>query len=258
MSSKPEMRVVIPSRFASSRLPGKPLVDIGGLPMVARVHRAVEDALPQAEVVVATDDERVLRVARSHGADAVMTDPGLASGTDRAAEVARVRGWKLDDLVINVQGDEPLIPKDLLVRFSAFLGETDGLTIGTVSCPVSSHDELRNPNVVKVVTRRDRRALYFSRAEIPFARDTKVGVGDILEARRHIGVYGYTVRALAEVSASAPCALEGIERLEQLRALWLGHEIHVMDWPELPPHGVDTEEDLAKVRAWVASRGLGL
>ena len=224
--------VVIPARFASTRLPGKPLLEIGGKPMVQHV---VERACGSGatEVLVATDDARVAQAVsdpRSPGRIiAMMTDESLPSGTDRVAAVAQARGWADDTIVVNVQGDEPFLPARLIDQVAGLLNRDVTAAIATLATPIESLHDFLDPNVVKVVTARDGAALYFSRAPIPWSRDgARHGLGSQLEfagAMRHVGVYAYRVGALRQVTSMAPTNLEGTEKLEQLRALQSGLRI---------------------------------
>ena len=244
-------RVVIPARFASTRLPGKPLADIGGKPMVVRVAEA---ALRSGafEVWVATDDERVAAAVAAQGHRAAMTRSDHASGTDRIAEVAEVFGWRDDDIVVNVQGDEPLIDPALVGAVARALAADADAAIATAAHAIDSIDDLMNPNVVKVVSDAAGRALYFSRAPIPWPRDAFACSRDALPqglaARRHIGLYAYRVSFLRRYGQLTPGPLEQWESLEQLRALWHGFRIRVIDCAHAPAPGVDTPEDLARVR----------
>ena len=243
-----EFTVVVPARYASTRLPGKPLADIGGRPMIAWVHEQAARS-GAAEVVVATDDERIAAACEAFGAHAEMTGAEHASGTDRIAELARRLGWDDGRIVVNVQGDEPLLPPALIAQVAALLDEHADAGLATLMTRIGSEQEFRDPNIVKVVTDRAGYAIYFSRAPIPWPRD-----GDAGSPRRHIGLYAYRVGELKAISAEPPCTLETIERLEQLRALWLGYRIAIADAAEPPPRGVDTPEDLEAVRAAVAAR----
>jgi 3-deoxy-manno-octulosonate cytidylyltransferase (CMP-KDO synthetase) len=242
-----DFTVVIPARYASSRLPGKPLLDIGGRPMIAWVHERARRS-GAADVIVATDDERIVEACRSFGARAEMTAPEHASGTDRIAELARRFGWNDERIVVNVQGDEPLLPPALVSQVAALLGAHAEAAIATLMTPVESDEEFHDPNIVKVVTDRTGHALYFSRAPIPWPRDGVAAAAP----RRHVGLYAYRVGELKAISAEPPCEIETAERLEQLRALWLGYRIAIADAVERPPRGVDTEPDLAAVRKAVA------
>ena len=248
-------RAVIPARFASTRLPGKPLLDLGGRPMIQHVHeRAV--ASGAAEVIVATDDARVAAACAAFGADVQMTAETHLSGTDRLAEVASQRGWRDSDIVVNVQGDEPLLPPSLVRQVAALLESDAGAEMATLALPVKSLEEFLDTAVVKVVCRSDGRALYFSRAPIPFSRgNDPTGVAsqqDFHGARRHLGLYAYRVGALKRFAAAPASPLELAERLEQLRALHLGMAITVATAHEPSPGGVDTPADLERVRARLA------
>jgi 3-deoxy-manno-octulosonate cytidylyltransferase (CMP-KDO synthetase) len=244
-------RAVIPARYASTRLPGKPLVDIGGRPMIQHVHECVA-AAGAAEVIVATDDARVEKACRAFGAEVQMTSASHVSGTDRLAEVAARRGWRDTEVVVNVQGDEPLLPPALVRQAAALLGADPGADIATLGTPIGSLEEFLDPAVVKLVRRADGRALYFSRAPIPWHRDGAAGgvatQTDFSGAWRHLGLYAYRVGALKRLAAAPPAPLELAEKLEQLRALHLGMAIVVGEALERPGPGVDTPEDLDRVR----------
>ncbi|KAF1040196.1 MAG: 3-deoxy-manno-octulosonate cytidylyltransferase [Burkholderia lata] len=246
-NSRRPVHVVIPARYGSTRLPGKPLVDLDGEPMIARVHARVSRALPGADIVVAIDDARIAEALDARGIRFAMTGAHHASGTDRAAELARVSGWHDTDAVLNVQGDEPLVPEALLKAFADFCVAASDLGIATVACPVGDAALLDEPGIVKLVVDRRGRALYFSRAAIPFCRDGRPAGADPGGHLRHIGLYGYSNAALQALAHTAPCELEQLEQLEQLRALWLGMPIDVMRWPDAPPAGVDTPDDVARV-----------
>jgi 3-deoxy-manno-octulosonate cytidylyltransferase (CMP-KDO synthetase) len=252
--------VVIPARHASTRLPGKPLLDIGGKPMVQHV---VERACASGadEVLVATDDVRIAQAVcdpRNCRQIAVMTDPALASGTDRVAAVARQRGWDDSTIVVNVQGDEPFLPPALIDQVAALLDQDPAAHIATLSTPIGSLDDFLDPNVVKVVTAADGAALYFSRAPIPWSRDgAPAGMTSQLEfggAVRHVGLYAYRVGALRRVTAMLPTSYELREKLEQLRALQHGMRIIVGACVEPPGPGVDTPADLQRARERAAGR----
>lgn len=243
--------VVIPARYASSRLPGKPLVDIGGKPMIQHAwERALESGA--VRVVVATDDARVEKACREFGADVVMTSERHESGTDRISEV--VGQLQLDDasIVVNVQGDEPFMPPQN-IRQVAELAAIDGTHISTLHVPITRIEEYLDPNSVKLVADEDGRALYFSRAPIPWHRDAPVDTSGrptaFSGAVRHLGIYAYRVSALRAFSAASACALEMTEKLEQLRALWLGMTVRTAVARGAPSRGVDTSEDLEAVRA---------
>jgi 3-deoxy-manno-octulosonate cytidylyltransferase (CMP-KDO synthetase) len=245
-------RVVIPARHASSRLPGKPLLLLAGEPMILHVHQLALRS-GAVEVIVATDDERIRSVCSAAGAAVEMTAERHASGTDRIAEVALRRGWADGDIVVNVQGDEPLMPPALLGQAAALLAASPGTSIATLATPIAAESDYLDPNVVKVVARPDGIALYFSRAPVPWDRDgfasSPTGAGRHRGARRHLGIYAYRVAALRQLAAAPAAALEQRERLEQLRALSLGLSIVVADAVEAPGPGVDTPEDLARVEA---------
>jgi len=244
---------VVPARHASTRLPGKPLADIAGKPMVVRV---LEQALASgaAGVWAATDHAEVLAAVQAGGFQGVMTSPDCASGTDRLAEVATRLGWADDVVVVNVQGDEPLIDPDLIRATAQALFDHPQASMATVCHPIHDVAEMFNPNVVKVVTDRNGYALYFSRAPIPWARDAWAsGPSELapegLPIARHIGLYAYRAGFLKAYPGLERPALEHFESLEQLRALWHGHRIAVVESRVPSPPGVDTQEDLEKVRA---------
>lgn len=242
-------KAVIPARFASTRLPGKPLADIAGKPMVVRVaERALQSAA--SEVWVATDHEGVADAVRSHGLNVCLTSPHHASGTDRLAEVARQRGWGDGEIIVNVQGDEPLIAPDLIDSVANHLAHCPNAAISTACHPLRGREEMFNPNVVKVVLDRASYALYFSRAPIPYARDAFAANAfpADLPAMRHIGLYAYRAEFLRVYGELAPSPIERFEALEQLRALWHGYRISVAVSDAAPETGVDTQEDLDRVR----------
>lgn len=243
-------RVVIPARWASTRLPGKPLVDLAGRPLLAWVWQIATESGAD-EVVIATDDARIREAAERFGARVMMTSPDHASGSDRIDEVARALAWPDDAIVVNLQGDEPLLPPQLVVQVATALGADPDAGIATLATPVTSRTEARDPNVVKVVCDAAGRALYFSRASIPFDRD---GAGDRHDDMlRHIGLYAYRIAALRRLAALDPAPQERIEQLEQLRALWYGIPITVAHAADAPAQGVDTQEDLERVREFVGA-----
>lgn len=250
-------RVVIPARYASVRLPGKPLVDICGQPMLYWVHQIAQQS-GAAEVIVATDDERIVEAVQAFGGRARLTSLTHASGTDRIAEVAETGGWAEDDIVVNLQGDEPLMPAALLQQVAELLESHSSAAIATLASRMGSLAMMLDPNYVKVVTDAEGRALYFSRAPIPWGRDTaQAGMASqrgFAGARRHVGLYAYRVGALRRLSMLPPSPLEQIERLEQLRALENGMEIRVGDARVLPGPHVDTEQELALVRSLKAEQ----
>jgi 3-deoxy-manno-octulosonate cytidylyltransferase (CMP-KDO synthetase) len=245
-------RVVIPARHASTRLPGKPLLPIAGEPMILHVHRLAERS-GAAEVIVATDDARIRDACLVAGASVEMTAADHASGTDRIAEVAARRGWPGQDIVVNVQGDEPLLPPALVGQVAALLAATASAAIATLAAPITDEADYVDPNVVKVVARPDGMALYFSRAPVPWDRDGSAAGPASRDrhrgSRRHLGLYAYRVAALHALAAAPPAALELRERLEQLRALAIGLPIVVADAVEPPGPGIDTLEDLARAEA---------
>jgi len=250
-------RVVIPARYASARLPGKALMSIGGKPMVQWVYERARVSGAD-EVLIATDDLLIVSAGHSFGAEVVMTAATHTSGTDRIAEVARNRGWIESDIVVNVQGDEPLIPPALIMQVAKLLEAHPHADIATLATAIGSLEEFLNPNTVKVVTDGQGRALYFSRAPIPWNRD---GAPDGLASqrvfagsRRHVGIYAYRVGALLRLATLEPTAFEKAEKLEQLRALEHGLDIRVADAVERPGPDVNTPEDFERVVALIASR----
>jgi 3-deoxy-manno-octulosonate cytidylyltransferase (CMP-KDO synthetase) len=251
-----DFAVVIPARFASTRLPGKPLLDLGGIPMVVHVARRAR-ASGAGSVLVATDHAGIADAVARHGFEAVMTAADHPSGTDRIAEVARRRGWPDAQIVVNVQGDEPLIEPALIGNVAATLAAAPATAMATACCPLTSAAEFTNPNVVKVVLDRSGHALYFSRAPIPYPRDAFAreaqALPQDLSAYRHIGLYAYRCAFLHAYGALEQAPLERIEALEQLRALWHGFRIAVHVTSVAPVAGVDTEDDLARVRAYLAA-----
>ncbi|BAN47880.1 3-deoxy-manno-octulosonate cytidylyltransferase [Metapseudomonas resinovorans] len=243
--------VVIPARYASTRLPGKPLQDIAGKPMVQHVWEQARRSAAE-RVVVATDDARIVEACQAFGAEVLLTRVDHNSGTDRLAEVATQLGLASDAIVVNVQGDEPLIPPAIIDQVAANLAAHPEAGIATLAEPIQDVQALFNPNVVKVAADLNGLALTFSRAPLPWARDAFAVSREQLPAevpyRRHIGIYAYRAGFLHDFVAWGPCWLENTECLEQLRALWHGVRIHVADALEAPPAGVDTAEDLERVR----------
>ncbi|HEX7036999.1 MAG TPA: 3-deoxy-manno-octulosonate cytidylyltransferase [Pseudomonadales bacterium] len=253
-----DFRVVIPARYASSRLPGKPLADIGGVPMVVRVARQAERSGAR-EVVVATDDARVGDAVAAAGHAVRMTRPDHASGSDRVMEVAEACGWPDDAVVVNVQGDEPLVPPAAIVQVAELLLGDPGTGVATLCEPIADAERLFDPNVVKVVIGGDGFARYFSRAPIPWARDAfgaAAARSGTLPADgvwyRHIGLYAYRVAALRRFVALPSGRLERLEALEQLRLLEHGIDIRVAVTRQPVPGGVDTAADLERVREAIA------
>ena len=246
--------VVIPARHSASRLPGKPLLTLGHKPLVQWVWETAR-ASGAASVIIATDDARIRQVALAFGAECVLTSPDHASGTDRIAEVVRARRFAAEDVVVNLQGDEPLMPAAVIAAVADSLGPT--VDIATAVAPIETLQEFLDPNCVKAVRSLDGRALYFSRAPVPWPRDRLTAAGSPAQfagAWRHIGIYAYRVRSLLEFAAWPPTFLETTERLEQLRALEHGMTVQLVSLSEAPPAGVDTAEDLQRVRDWLTTR----
>jgi 3-deoxy-manno-octulosonate cytidylyltransferase (CMP-KDO synthetase) len=236
-------RVVIPARFDSSRLPGKALLPLAGKPMLQWVHERAKSS-QAAEVIIATDDERIANAARGFAAEVAMTGRAHVSGTDRIAEVAATRGWGDEDIVVNVQGDEPLIPPAVIDQVAGLLARHPGAHLATLAAKLDQVGDLNDPNTVKVACDGGGRALYFSRAPIPWNRDA---VNTLTPASlRHIGIYAYRVRALRRLASLPPSRLEQIEKLEQLRALEDGMEIRVALAVERPLADVNTAADLER------------
>ncbi|WP_251976494.1 3-deoxy-manno-octulosonate cytidylyltransferase [Salinicola avicenniae] len=248
--------VVIPARYGSSRLPGKPLMEIEGLPMVQHVWQRAKES-GATRVVIATDDARIEQAAQGFGAEVVMTRDDHHSGTDRLAEVAATLALPPEAIVVNVQGDEPLLPSSAINRVAERLAADDGASVSTLAEPIHEVETLFNPNVVKVVTDHSGRALYFSRAPIPWDRNAwKTEPPTLLETDawlRHIGLYAYRAGFLAAFVDWPPAPLEQLEQLEQLRALQHGHLVQVATVSSPLPGGVDTLEDLERVREHFAA-----
>ncbi len=242
------MIVVIPARYGSTRLPGKPLLDIAGQPMVVRViERARQSGAER--VVVATDDARIQDAVRAFGAEAVMTRADHPSGTDRLAETIALLNLADDAIVVNVQGDEPLMPPALIRQVADALVMHPTAVMATASHAITNREDFTNPNIVKVVTDHAGMALYFSRAAIPWPRDVMAGTSTApIKAFRHIGIYAYRAGFVARYAQWPACPLEQTESLEQLRVLWHGEKIAVVEAEEAPAAGVDTPEDLERVR----------
>ncbi len=251
---------LIPARLASTRLPDKPLAEIGGRPMVVRVaERAARSGA--SRVAVATDSEQIAQVVRAAGFEAILTRADHPTGTDRLAEATQLMALDETSIVVNVQGDEPLIPPSLVAAVAARLVASPDCSIATAAHAISDRADYLNPNVVKVVTDRRGRALYFSRAPIPWERGANwlspepsgqpvsTGLAGAGLPLRHVGLYAYRVGFLRRFPRLEPAAIERLESLEQLRALWHGEAIAVHETNEPPPGGVDTAEDLERVRA---------
>lgn len=247
--------VIIPARRASSRLPDKALADLGGRPLVVRVaERASESGA--ARVLVATDDAAIAHACSAHGLEAVRTSERHPSGTDRIAEVAQLLQLAPEAIVVNVQGDEPLVPPLLVARCAEALAAAPECAMATAAHPIHSMDDFMSPHVVKVVLDAEQHALYFSRAPIPFERDSAGGLPTPAPLR-HVGLYAYRASFLMRFPTLAPAPLETLEKLEQLRALWHGERIKVVLTDEEIAPGVDTPADLARVRALFAAGAPG-
>ena len=241
-------KVVIPARYQSSRLEGKPLLDIGGFPMV--IHVVKQSLKSKAnDVVVATDDQKIFDVVKKFGFKAMMTDINHKSGTDRVVEVVNLMGWSDHEIVVNVQGDEPLINPSLIDHVAEYLDYHEDVFVSSACHSISDYDDFINPNNVKVVVDKNSQALYFSRAPIPFPRDKfaqkMMGKEGFF---KHIGIYAYRAQFLKGYKNIAQTELEDIEKLEQLRILYAGYKIGIVESIDNPMIGVDTPEDLEKVR----------
>lgn len=253
MSSIPNFIVAIPARYGSTRLPGKPLRTIAGVPMVVRVAQRAQQA-GASQVVVATDDERIVDALAGQGVEVCMTRTDHASGSDRLAECAAHYGWSPDTIVVNLQGDEPFAPAAGIREVARALAE-DTAPVATLATPIADAHELFDPNVVKLVRSANGRALYFSRAPLPWARDAFAADRHVLPEQipflRHIGIYAYRSRFLQEYANLSRTALEQAESLEQLRVLEHGYAIAVRLTPEPFPPGIDTEADLQRAEMWI-------
>lgn len=250
----PDFVVAIPARYAASRLPGKPLRLLGGKPLVWHVAQRALTAGAR-EVWVAADDPRIIEAVQGEGVRVAMTSPEHASGTDRLAECADIAGWREDDIVVNLQGDEPFAPAGGIRAVAGLLARS-GCEMATLAAPITDRETLFDPNAVKVVADAHERALYFSRAPIPWDRDAFSQAGDAMPAGewlRHIGIYAYRAGFLRRFAQMPPGRLEQLEKLEQLRVLEAGFRIAVAATPESFPPGVDTPEDLARAEAHLAS-----
>jgi 3-deoxy-manno-octulosonate cytidylyltransferase (CMP-KDO synthetase) len=248
------MHVIIPARYASTRLPGKPLVDVAGKTLIERVHECAR-ATGARSVTIATDDERIADAGRRFGANVCMTAETHRSGTDRIGEVIQQLGLEPEDIVVNLQGDEPQMPPALVRQVAAALERNRDAVIATACHPISDLETLRNPNAVKVVFDKYGNALYFSRAPIPWPRALMVGEeAEAIRAARHIGLYAYRAGFVARFCAWGPCPIEELEQLEQLRVLWHGERIVVHATDDAPANGVDTAEDLERVRRYFSEK----
>lgn len=248
-SQNPEFLVVIPARLGSTRLPRKPLADISGKPMIVWVAERAKQSLAQS-IVVATDSTEIQAACDEHRIECLLTSADHSTGTDRIAEVAKLLKLSDHTLIVNVQGDEPLIPPELINQVARTLAENERCAISTVAVPITDSSEINNPNTVKVVLNRAGEALYFSRAPIPFVRDPQNP--QKTDHLRHLGIYAYRADFLQAYTRLEPAPPEQSEALEQLRALWNGYRIAVHTALEVPPAGVDTPEDLERVRQLLA------
>ena len=251
--------LVIPARYASTRLPGKPLRELARKPMIQHVFERAVDAAKSVgfdSIVIATDDARIQSCCEEFGAKVCMTSAKHETGSDRLAEVVNTYGWDDDTVVVNLQGDEPLTPISSLQQVTTNILNNPDASIATLATPLESDNEYNDPNVVQVVINKKGMALYFSRAPIPFQRDSQnddaVNISDF--ALRHIGIYAYRAKYLKQFANMEVCPLEQLEKLEQLRAMWHGAKIHVAVADEVPGHGVDTEADLKAVEKILSSR----
>lgn len=243
--------IVIPARFASSRLPGKPLLEIHGRAMILRVVDQAKKVQGFDDLCVATDDPHIAALCRAEGVDVVMTDPNHPSGTDRLSEVARIKGWDAEDIIVNVQGDEPLLPAQLVIQVAELLAQKADCSMSTLCEPIHQLDEFQRDSIVKVVMSKFNEALYFSRAQIPYDREGIKQAEQKLHqyAYRHLGLYAYRVKLLQEYVTWDMGVLEQLESLEQLRVLENGHRIAIdIAQVNLPP-GVDTQADLDRLNA---------
>ncbi|MCL6234254.1 3-deoxy-manno-octulosonate cytidylyltransferase [Acinetobacter sp. ANC 5579] len=241
--------IVIPARFSSSRLPGKPLLEIHGRPMILRVVDQAKKVAGFDDLCVATDDERIAAVCRAEGVDVVLTSTEHPSGTDRLSEVARIKGWASDDIIVNVQGDEPLLPAQLVKQVAQLLVDQPKCSMSTLCEPIHSLEEFQRDSIVKVVMSKHNQALYFSRATIPYDRDGAKQAEKTLhdQAFRHLGLYAYRVKLLQEYVTWDMGVLEKLESLEQLRVLENGHRIAIAVAEANLPPGVDTQADLDRL-----------
>ncbi len=247
--------VIIPARFGATRLPGKPLVDIAGKPMVQHVYeRALESGADK--IIIATDDKRIVKAVKEFGGEVCLTSDKHRSGTDRIAEVAEKLDFSDDQIIVNLQGDEPMMPSSVIKQVAEALVNQNEASMSTVCAKITTASELFDPHVVKVVKDKNDLAIYFSRASIPWDRDAFASTTEVLPENsvhyRHIGLYAYRVGFLKEYIQWPQCSLEAMESLEQLRAIWNGHHIHVAEAEEVPLAGVDTERDLEVVKSFLS------
>lgn len=246
-----EIKIVIPARYASTRLPAKPLRLLAGKPLVQHVYECALRA-NLGEIVIATDDQRIADVCHTFSATVCMTADTHQSGSDRLAEVVNLNQWNDDTIIINLQGDEPLTPAICLEQVAANLQRHPQAAIATLATAIQSEEEYLNPNVVKVITDKQHFALYFSRSPLPYQRDGHLPYVDF--AWRHIGIYAYRAHFLKKFSSLESSPLEQLEKLEQLRAMWHGEKIHVDLAKALPGHGVDTDADLQRVELLLSNK----
>jgi len=248
------MHIIIPARYDSTRLPGKPLADVAGKPLIQRVYECAAKACAAA-ITIATDDERIRQAAEKFGARVCMTSPQHRSGTDRLAEVIEKQDIGADEIVVNLQGDEPLMPPELIREVAGKLAARKDAMVATACHAIHDRELLVNPNVVKVVCDTKGYALYFSRAAIPWPREVMAGKSGVaIQAYRHIGLYAYRAGFVRRYASWPPCPPEEAEQLEQLRVLWHGERIVVHEAREMPEAGVDTPEDLERVRKFFNSK----
>lgn len=252
MTNAPPFKIVIPARYASVRLPGKPLLNIHNKTMLEHVYRCAKKTHAQ-QIVIATDDQRIADAAKVFAKDVCMTSKDHPTGTDRIAEVAMHYAWDANDIVVNLQGDEPLMPKALINQVAANLYQNNTASIATLCAPFIEVEDITDPSKVKVVFNRANMALYFSRSIIPFNRQAQA---ESLHhpVFRHIGLYAYRVNFLQAFAQMDACEIEQLEQLEQLRALWHGYNIHVDKAAELPGQDINTHEDLIAVEKIFAQR----
>lgn len=249
-----KFHVVIPARHASTRLPGKPLLSLAGRPMIAHVYDCAM-ASGADDILVATDDDRIVSACNAIGAPVVMTSQAHHSGSERLAEVVAIRQWPDDDIVVNLQGDEPLTPYEIIDQVAENLQSHTKASVSTLCAPIHSASQLNDPHTVKVIFDREGYAMYFSRAPIPWERDViSAETREEPIGWRHIGIYAYRAGFLRQYKELPPCDLEQIEKLEQLRVLWYGARIHVAEAVANPGHGIDTPEDLKIVEALITQR----
>ena len=245
-----DFKIVIPVRYDSTRFPGKAMVDIGGMPMIQHVFECAQKT-EASEVIIATDTPRIGMAAEKFGAKVCMTDSEHQSGTDRIAEVVDKMAWDDDIVVVNLQGDEPLMPAATINQVASNLLNNTDADCATLYANIDNQEDIEDPNVVKVVNDKNGMALYFSRSAIPHRRDMEDGADPVI-FKRHIGLYAYRAGTLRAYKNLEECRLESTEKLEQLRILYNGMKIHIDEAIELPGHGVDTPEDLEKVKAQIA------